>query len=48
VQVAYKVGYATDRQMDGRTKATLIAPFPMVGGIIIKEASVSDFFAQDS
>ena len=24
----------TDRQMDGRTKATLIAPFPTVGGII--------------
>ena len=27
--------YATDRQTDGRTKATLIIPFPIVGGIII-------------
>jgi len=26
--------YATNGQTDGRTKATLIAPFPMVGGII--------------
>ena len=25
----------TDRQTDGRTKATLIAPFPTVGGIIM-------------
>jgi len=24
----------TDEQTDGRTKATLIAPFPAVGGII--------------
>jgi len=27
--------YATDGQTDGRTKATLIAPFPAVGGITI-------------
>ena len=26
--------YATDGQMDGQTKATLIAPFPTSGGII--------------
>jgi len=26
--------YATDGQTDGQTKATLIAPFPTVGGII--------------
>jgi len=33
--------HATDGQTDGRTKATLIAPFPMVGGIIMtKENNV--------
>jgi len=26
--------YATDRQTDGRTKATLIVPFPTIGAII--------------
>jgi len=32
----YKTDEQTDRQTDGRTKATLVAcPFPTVGGIII-------------
>jgi len=33
--------YTTDRQTkDGQTKATLIAPFPMVGGIIIDNMKI--------
>jgi len=31
----------TDGQTDGRTKATLIAPFPTVGGITIKLIKVT-------
>jgi len=31
----------TDGQTDGRTKATLIAPFPTVGGITIKLKKVT-------
>ena len=33
----YVTDTQTDRQMEGRIKSTLIAPFPTVGGIIISK-----------
>jgi len=40
--------YATDGQTDGRTKATLIAPFPTVEGIIIISLRYRDHTSRDA
>ena len=41
----YATDGQTDRRTDGRTKATLIAPFPTGEGIIIKRNKLTRFVA---
>ena len=37
--IRYVCDEGTDKRMNGRTKATLIAPFPTVGSIIMKHGA---------